>query len=477
MGDAAFTSFVILADMRTGSNALEEKLNSFERLVSYGEVFNPHFIGGAGKTELLGMTLKAREKDPAAMLSRMRDATVGLAGFRLFSDHDPRAFQMSMDDVSCAKIVLTRNPADSYVSLKIARTTGQWWLGDLKTAKSAKAQFDAAEFEAYVEGLKRWQSAIQRGLQTSGQTGFHIHYDDLSDPQIIEGIARFLGAGSGRGRQPKRGKVQNPKPLSEKVTNFREMERSLAARDPFELDRLPVYEPARGPNVPAYITASTAPLLYMPIKGARDEQLRLWLAALDGTAPDKLETGHSQKTLRRWLRQTRPHTVFSVIAHPLERAHTAFCRHILPGGAEPYPAIRDALVRNYKLELPNSADDAGYDAKEHRAALGGFMAFLQGNLGGQTSIRVDGAWASQTAILQAMAQIAIPERLLRADRLAEELAALAAPHGASAPDLPTVPAFRIGLAEIYDAELEQLAHKAYRRDYMMFGFNPWNASR
>ncbi|MBT8409680.1 MAG: nodulation protein NodH, partial [Alphaproteobacteria bacterium] len=318
---------------------------------------------------------------------------------------------------------------------------------------------------------------IQRGLQTSGQTAFHIHYDDLADRQIIEGIAGFLGAGAGRGKPPRRGKVQNPKPLSEKVTNFKEMERSLAARDPFELDRLPIYEPVRGPNVPAFVTASKAPLLFMPIKGARDDQLRQWLAALDDKAPDELETGHSQKTLRRWLRQTRPHTVFSVIAHPLERAHTAFCRHILPGGAEPYPAIRDALVRNYKLELPQSADDAGYDAKAHRAALGRFLAFLQGNLGGQTSVRVDGAWASQTAILQAMAQIAIPERLLRADRLAEDLSAIAKLHGASAPDLAAVPEFRIGLKDIYDAELEKLAQKAYRRDYIMFGFKTWTIGR
>lgn len=58
---AKWTSFVILADMRTGSNALEEKLNAFRELVCHGELFNPHFVGVPKQKALFGITMKVRE--------------------------------------------------------------------------------------------------------------------------------------------------------------------------------------------------------------------------------------------------------------------------------------------------------------------------------------------------------------------------------------------------------------------------------
>ena len=41
----SFTSFVVLAEMRTGSNFLEANLNALEGVTCHGEAFNPHFIG------------------------------------------------------------------------------------------------------------------------------------------------------------------------------------------------------------------------------------------------------------------------------------------------------------------------------------------------------------------------------------------------------------------------------------------------
>ena len=46
MAGGRFTSFIVLAGMRTGSNFLEANLNQFPDLKSYGELFNPHFVGG-----------------------------------------------------------------------------------------------------------------------------------------------------------------------------------------------------------------------------------------------------------------------------------------------------------------------------------------------------------------------------------------------------------------------------------------------
>lgn len=40
-----FDSFVMFAEMRTGSNFLEANLNAMPGVTCHGEMFNPHFIG------------------------------------------------------------------------------------------------------------------------------------------------------------------------------------------------------------------------------------------------------------------------------------------------------------------------------------------------------------------------------------------------------------------------------------------------
>src|SRR5690606_10498851 len=132
--------------MRTGSNFLEANLNALPGVSCLGEVFNPHFIGKKDQTEMFGMDLAAREQDPRALLRLLRDRTPGLAGFRYFHDHDPRVLPDLLDDPSCAKIILTRNPVDSYVSWKIAQATGQWKLTNAKNLRTAQARFDSDEF-------------------------------------------------------------------------------------------------------------------------------------------------------------------------------------------------------------------------------------------------------------------------------------------------------------------------------------------
>ena len=63
-----FKSFVILAGMRTGSNLLEANLSALEGVTSYGEVFNPHFVGKKNADDLFGVSLAQREQDPRPCL-------------------------------------------------------------------------------------------------------------------------------------------------------------------------------------------------------------------------------------------------------------------------------------------------------------------------------------------------------------------------------------------------------------------------
>jgi len=471
-----FDRFVLFAEMRTGSNLLEETLNAVPGLCCYGEAFNPHFVGHKDCADMLGVSLTVRDRDPRALLAAMDSPGGALPGFRFFHDHDPRVLDIVLADPRTAKIILTRNPLESYVSLKIAGRTGQWRLTDLRHARKAEMHFDAREFAAHLDAVQGFQSQLLRALQISGQTAFHIGYEDLGDLQVLNGLLRFLGLTARLGAVPSRIKKQNPEPLKQKVANYSEMTKALAALDPFGLSSVPSFEPRRGPAVPGYVAAPQSPLLFLPVRGGPVVQVEAWLAALDGADPGTLLREFTQKTLQDWKGAHPGHRSFAVISHPLTRAHRVFCTHILGTGPESFPKIRRSLRQSYGVPLPEEDPGAGDDATAHRAAFLGFLRFLKGNLGGQTGLRVDPSWASQSSVLQGMAAVALPDRLIRAERLAEDLADLAELVGQPAPALPEDDvAVPVPLTEIYDDEIETAARNAYPRDYLAFGYGDWRA--
>jgi LPS sulfotransferase NodH len=339
----AFDYFVIFAEMRTGSNFLESNLNALGDLRCYGEAFNPHFIGYPNSTDILGVTQAAREEDPERLIDAIKEGTDGLGGFRFFHDHDARALDLCLADRRCAKIILTRNPLDSYVSWKIAQATGQWKLTNVKRRRDHRAVFDMAEFSDHVARLQAFQIHLLNRLQTSGQTAFYVAYEDLQDVAVMNGLARYLGSAERLDKLDGSLKKQNPAAPSEKVENFDEMARALSGLDSFNLTRTPNFEPRRGAGVPGYVTGAETPLLYMPVRSGPEAEICRWLAALDGVAPGDLPTKFNQKDLRQWKRRNKGHRSFTVLRHPLARAHAVFCERILPRGPGTFADIRKTL--------------------------------------------------------------------------------------------------------------------------------------
>ena len=473
---AQFDYFVVFAEMRTGSNFLEANLNAFDGLACHGEAFNPHFIGYPNRDSLLDVTQAARDDQPKQLLRAIKK-TPELSGFRYFHDHDPRVFDQVVDDPKCAKIVLTRNPVDSYVSWKIAQATGQWKLTDAKARKEGKARFDSEEFAAHLTALQAFQVTLLNRLQLSGQTAFYIAYEDLQSVDVMNGLATWLGVDARLDGLDKSLKVQNPSALADKVSNFGQMTETLAGVDRFNLTRTPNFEPRRGAAVPTYLACTHAPLVYLPIRGGAHDPVADWIKALDRAHGGKPQSKLSQNDLRAWMRAHPGHRSFSVLRHPLERAHAVFCHRILNIGQGSYGGIRTTLGKRYKVPLPADPDDAGYDKTAHRTAFAGFLEFLRPNLAGQTGIRVDADWASQAKTITGFAEFVLPDRLIRQRMLAVELSDLAASVGiAEVPAQPAASAHgRFALADIYDVEIEQLARAAYMRDYLMFGFEDWTA--
>jgi len=469
-----FDYFVVFAEMRTGSNFLEANLNAFPTISCLGEAFNPHFIGYPNREDCLGVTEEERNRDPMALIHAVKHAQ-GIAGFRFFHDHDPRVLEEVLGNPRCAKIILTRNPVESYVSWKIAQETGQWKLTNVAKRKDAKAVFDGREFRVHLEALQDFQITLMRTLQTSGQTAFYVAYEDLQDVAVMNGIAAWLGVPDRLEDLDKNLKRQNPEPLSQKVENFEEMERALAGLDRFNLARTPNFEPRRGAAVPGYVACAKTPLLYLPVRSGPEDEVRAWMAALDGGGEEALVSEFSQKSLRQWMRDTPGHRAFTVLRHPVARAHHAFCHRILTTGQGSFGGIRKTLRRVHKLAIPESEPGPDWSAEAHRAAFLGFLDFVRANLSGQSAVRQDAHWASQATILQGMGSFALPDLVLREDELAGALPALArrlghegAPEiGRSAPETP------FALSEIYDESVEAAAQEAYARDYLVFGFGAW----
>ena len=466
-----FDYFVILAEMRTGSNFLESNINAFSDLHSFGEAFNPVFIGYPNKTDLLGIDQETRDADPNTVIEAVIAYDKGLGGFRYFHDHDPRVLDRMLDDPKCAKVILTRNPAESYVSWKIAAATGQWKLTNAAKRKKAQAVFDASEFSTFLQDLQSFQIAILNRLQKSGQTGFYIAYEDLQDVEILNGLASFLGSSEKVQELNKNLKPQNPEPLSAKVENYDEMERALADLDGFNLTRTPNFEPRRSPSVPSFIATAEEGLLFMPISGGPQASVTQWMSQIDS---EELITGFSQKTLRQWKRRHKSHRSFTVLSHPLERAYATFCTKILSTDDNSFPHIRQNLETNFGLKL--GSPDQPLNKDQTRTAFAGFLEFVTTNLNGQTTIRVDAHWATQTAILQGFGEFCSPDMVLRAEDLQVMLPAIATQaKSKSIPDyVSSDPTTDITLSDIYDDALESLAQDAYQRDYVMFGFKKWN---
>lgn len=471
---AGFDYFVVLAGMRTGSNLLEEYLSAMPGLRSYGELFNPHFFGKPGRMTQFGLSLAARDDDPLRVLGEMQEAGPGLPGFRLFQDHDSRVIDHVLRDRKAAKIVLARRPIDSYVSLKIARRTGQWWLGDMASARAAKVTFDEIEYADFVNTLSDYQQRIRHVLQITGQTAFHVDYAELSDSDVIAGLGLFLGAEGPPNASKVRAKVQNPGAVTERLTNPATATDALARLAATDPGRLPSHEPDRGPGLRLFHVCASTPLVYAPIRGAGDDPVPDWMRRVDSGG--QVDGGLTQKDHREWMRRHPGHRSFTVLRHPLPRAHDAFCRFILPAGVDGYDDIRAVLTERYGVALPPAGPDEHWTADQQTAGLLGFLKFLKGNLGGQTSVRVDYSWASQAAYLQAIAGFAVPDRVVREDSMADELREIAATIG-----LPDAPPFEGGfnvrspfpLEIVCTPEIEAACEAAYRRDYILFGFGRW----
>ena len=253
------------------------------------------------------------------------------------------------------------------------------------------------------------------------------------------------------------------------------MEKALAKFDTFSLTRTPNFEPRRGAAVPSYVACVDTPLMFLPMRGGPEDGVTDWMAALDKIEPQALLRKMNQKQLRQWKRKHPGHRTFTVLRHPMARAHSVFCHRILNTDEGSFLQIREVLRKKFKLPIPGRESQKPWTKDDHRLAFAGFLKFVQMNLAGQTVVRVDSAWGTQAQNLLSFGDFVLPDHVLRENEMAEMLPLIAGMAGHEAPNAPgdTRDDSPFTLGDIYDDELEALAEKVYQRDYMLFGFGPW----
>ncbi|WBU56735.1 hypothetical protein [Paracoccus sediminicola] len=455
-----FQSFVIFAEMRTGSNLLEATLNAVKGVTCFGEAFNPYMMGWPDTDQIRGISMAERDADPQALLAAITGRAGHLSGFRYFHDHDPRVFDAIMQDRRCAKIVLTRNPVDSYVSTELARLTNQWKLNQTETPIPASIAYDGTAFREMLAAIEAFQGRVLHGLQISGQTAFWLNYEDLRDAGVMTGLLQWLGRDDLERVRPASDQVpQNPREMAEKVENIAAMQDDLARLDPFCLSRIPTFEPRRGPAVPGFVSSGAGGgALFMPVRGGPTERVTTWLESCGETERD-----FTQNTLRDWLRAHPRHRSFTVLRHPLRRAWAAFS-HLLDGqGSDLHEHLREI----HRLELPHSARLSDLTEHDQAALFEQFLGVLRRVLNGQSSLRVLPIWASQTEVLSGFARFLHPDFILREADLERDLGWLTEAAGLPAPQLGPPEPLPDFLGE---KSIQQAARAAYLRDYLQFGF-------
>lgn len=472
----SFAYFAIFGAMRTGSNLLERTLDHYQGLRGEGEAFNSHFIGKPKRTDHLGVSLAERNADPVGYLDRLvADDPDAIPGFRIFDGHDARMLDHCARDPACGKIILRRSPIDSFISLKIAQTTGQWMLMKDENRRLAKIRFDVEEFERYRALLDAHYARIRRIMLSAGQPAAEIDYDALTDLDAVNGLAAMIGSPERKEALPDRIQRQNPVDWADKVENIEELT-AYAGRDGF-----PAPKPAAAKFAPldALVASRNFETIYAPVPGAGAEEIKRFLldAAEDaGGGPPDLAEGLKVKHIER--RRKRGAFIFTFIRHPAERARDVFLRRIAGEGDGAIPALQTLLERDYRAPSPRemaaseAARLAGFDA---------FLSFVADNLAGRTAFETAPDWIPQSALIAAYAEEAPIDFVGRIERLEEDAAYILNRLGAGARDLAPRLAAHLGkraaawpTAAWLTPEREDRIHEIFGRDYARLGYAPFS---
>jgi hypothetical protein len=118
-------------------------------------------------------------------------------------------------------------------------------------------------------------TVLRRGLQTSGQTLFHIRYEDINDIDILNGLAAFLGSAHRLPEASRAAETAEPRRRRGQGRERTEMVAALARIDRFGLDRVPTARCRVRPGFQASWHIPRRGCLFLPVAGRRSTRVLL----------------------------------------------------------------------------------------------------------------------------------------------------------------------------------------------------------
>ena len=227
---AAYTRFIILASERSGSSFLVQSLRSHPDIRSFGEIFNPRWIGfnTPGFDNDDQDLIRYRNRRPVEFLETRvfgpHDQTTVAVGFKLFYSHLERRrirpLGRHLAGTPDLKVVHLRrgNLLRQYLSRVIASRTGQWGVRSPEDRQLPQVDLSARRCRRYFEKTRRLQEAHGQSFERCDVLSVAYEELDSQYEHQMERVQRFLGveALALRARSVK----HEVRPLAEAIRNY-----------------------------------------------------------------------------------------------------------------------------------------------------------------------------------------------------------------------------------------------------------------
>lgn len=228
-------SFLILSSGRSGSTLLVQLLNNHRSIHCHGELLNREDL----QADQLGRGTNSRTLVNYILAKLLPlNPWLSLTGFKCFNE------QLEYCNISLRTILHSlysppvvvlyrRNLMETFVSLKIAQANDIWFSETI--VNSCTIELDWNELMEYCEDEKRrWRNSL-KSIPSSCRLML-LSFEELAEnrDESLRRVFGFLGVKSCKVFATS--KRQNPKPLDEKVTNYKDIVmRSSSEKMNFEI--------------------------------------------------------------------------------------------------------------------------------------------------------------------------------------------------------------------------------------------------
>jgi hypothetical protein len=229
-------AFLLVGMMRSGSNFLERQLNLLPDVRCHGELFNPAFVGlgheAAGRPPGYAREdTGPRNADEDAFIAKVDQACDRrVVGLRLFLDHSPQMTARLLYDPGVAKVVLSRNLLEAYISLETARDTGVWLTTEAAKAPPKPVKVDINKLVTFALRQSLYYNDVQTVLHQTGQSYLQVDYNEIKNLAKLNQIARFVGSKHEFKNVSEPIQKQNPGSLEEHILDFPKLVEELKRR-------------------------------------------------------------------------------------------------------------------------------------------------------------------------------------------------------------------------------------------------------